>query len=512
MIATMINLKRIVQILRVLARHDALLPAFSLYSNSATTLKFIRKLSKNKTSLRSGVRLTAAFQELGPSFIKLGQAMSVRSDLVGEDLAEDLSALQDSLVPFPGTTAIKIIEKEFGVPIKQLFKKFNESPVAAASIAQVHLAITTEGQNVAVKVLRPDIEVHFQKDIDLLFWLARSCERLRPSLRRLRLVEIVDTFRDTVSLELDMSFEGAAASELRENFLNDPEFRVPQVDWKRTGRRVLTTDRVEGVSIDEVEALQNSGHDLRTVLESSARAFFNQVFRDGFFHADMHPGNMFVAPDGSLVPVDFGIMGRLDEQTRFYLADMLLGFLERDYRRVSDVHFSAGYISQSQSKDAFMLACRSIGEPIFGKPLNEISIAKLLGQLFRITEKFEMQTQPQLLLLQKTMLVAEGVGRKLDASSNIWSLAKSLIEVWMIENRGPEARMRQALQKTVNEMSKIPVVMKKTEAVVDMLGDSGVRLHPDSLKALNKRNSWRWRMLFILLLLTLSVMGIFAFT
>ena len=512
MIATFVNLTRLFRIGRTLARHDALAPILSLSAGDGAGLGLAHRVSRTSVGVRPGVRLAAAFQELGPTFIKLGQAISVRPDLVGDEMAEDLTALQDRLPPFPGAEAKAIIEEQFGAPIRDLFQQFDEQPVAAASIAQVHFAVTTEGQKVAVKVLRPGIEEQFRREIDLLYWLARIAERLRPKLRRLKPVEVVQTFAHTVSLEMDMSFEGAAASELRENFLEDTEFRVPQVDWLRTARRVLTTDRVEGLSIDEVVALKEVGHDVESILARSARVFFNQVFRDGFFHADMHPGNMFVAPDGALVPVDFGIMGRLDRSTRHYLADMLLGFLERDYRRVAEVHFKAGYVPPNKSLEDFMLACRSIGEPIFGKQIHEISIAKLLGQLFRVTEAFEMQMQPQLLLLQKTMLVAEGVGRKLDPSSNMWLLAQPMIEAWMLENRGPEARIREVVDGTVSGVERLPLVMAKTEAVIDMMSDGGLRLHPESLKALNDRSSSRgpgWLFLLALMMFVVGIIVIF---
>ncbi len=510
MFATFVNIARLVRIGRTLARHDALAPILSLSAGDGARMGLVRSVSRTSVGVRPGVRLASAFQELGPTFIKLGQAISVRPDLVGDEVAEDLTTLQDRLPPFPGAEAKAIIEEEFGAPVEDLFQQFDEQPVAAASIAQVHFAVTTEGQKVAVKVLRPGIEERFQREIDLFFWLARIGERLRPSLRRLRPVEVVQTFEHTVSLEMDMSFEGAAASELRENFLDDTEFRVPQVDWLRTARRVLTTDRVEGLSIDEVDALKEVGHDVEGILARSARVFFNQLFRDGFFHADMHPGNMFVAPDGALAPVDFGIMGRIDKRTRFYLADMLLGFLERDYRRVAAVHFAAGYVPPNKSLDDFMQACRSIGEPIFGKQMHEISIAKLLGQLFRITETFEMQTQPQLLLLQKTMLVAEGVGRRLDPSSNMWVLAQPMIEAWMLENRGPEARVREVVDETVSGIERLPSVMVKTEAVIDMLSDGGLRLHPESLRALRDRGSRRGPGWMFLLALMMFLVGVIA--
>ena len=489
-------------------RCDALSPILSLSLNPKVGFGFFRRFSRINTDGRMGRRLATALQELGPTFIKLGQAMSVRPDLVGEDMANDLSMLQDRLPPFSSEEAKAVVEEEFGLPVTELFRQFDEQPIAAASIAQVHFAVTTDGRAVAVKVLRPGIEERFRGEIDLLYWLARIVERYRPKLRRLKPIAVVSTFEQAVMLEMDLSFEGAAASELRENFLDDPQFRVPQVDWVRTTRRVLTTDRVDGLSIDEVEALEEAGHDVERILTSSAKAFFNQVFRDGFFHADMHPGNMFISPDGALMPVDFGIMGRLDKSTRYYLADMLLGFLERDYRRVADVHFAAGYVPDDKSIDAFMQACRSIGEPIFGKPMNEVSIARLLGQLFHITEKFEMPIQPQLLLLQKTMLFAEGVGRKLNPSTNIWVLAQSMIEVWMVENRGPEARVRETIDNAVTGIQRLPSVMAKTEAVVIRLSTDGLRVHPESLRSIRENNSQPGLGLLLFLALSMTFIGI----
>ena len=279
---------------------------------------------------------------------------------------------------------------------------------------------------------------------------------MSPESRRLKPVEVVANFEETVALEMDLRLEAAAAAELAENFAADPDFRVPAVDWNRTGQRVLTLERIDGIPIDETESLAEAGIDPREVLARSARAFFHQVFRDGFFHADMHPGNMFVGSDGVLSPVDFGIMGRLDKRTRNFLADMLIAFLSRDYLKVADVHFAAGYVPNTKSRGAFSQACRAIAEPILGKPQNEISIAKLLGQLFQVTRTFEMETQPQLLLLQKTMLVAEGVGRKLDPDSNIWMLAEPLVEEWVLEHRGPEGRMREFVSEVVARAERLP--------------------------------------------------------
>ena len=331
--------------------------------------------------------------------------------------------------------AVSQLCRELGVPIHQLFSHFEDRALAAASIAQVHRATTSEGRDVAVEVLRPGVEAAFAVDTELFFWLAGLAERAQPSWRRLRLLEIAATFAETVAREMDLRFEAAAASELRENLAGDEGFLVPDVDWQRTARRVMTLEHIEGIPIDEREALMAAGHSVDAVLEKAARAFFNMIFRDGFFHADLHPGNLFVNRDGDIVAVDFGIMGRLDSDTRRYLAEMLLGFLTGDYGRVARVHFEAGYVPADQSLANFTQACRSIGEPIMGRPLNEISLAHLLAQLFQVTETFAMETQPQLLLLQKTMLLAEGVGRSLNPELNIWSLTRPLIEEWVADHQ-----------------------------------------------------------------------------
>jgi ubiquinone biosynthesis protein len=430
---------------------------------------------------RLGQRLAAAFEELGPSFIKLGQLLSTRADLLGEELTVDLASLQDRLPPFSGNEARALIEAEFGCPLNTLFATFDETAIAAASIAQVHFAHTGEGAEVAVKVLRPGIREAFARDLDLFLWLAGLGERLQPALRRLKPVEVVQTLAEVVSFEMDLRLEAAAAAELGENFAGDPNFRVPRVDWLRTGRTVLTLEWINGTRIDDRVALLAAGHRIEDLLAKAATAFFNQVFRDGFFHADLHPGNMFVDSDGAIVVVDFGIMGRLDRATRFYLADMLLGFLSGDYRRVAEVHFAAGYVPQRRSVDAFTQACRSIGEPILGKPLQEISVARLLAQLFEITEQFEMETQPQLLLLQKTMVVIEGVGRRLDPEINIWALGRPLIEAWMRDNRGPEARLREGLEMLVELADRVPRLVRGLERLVSDWSREGVVHHVESL-------------------------------
>jgi ubiquinone biosynthesis protein len=366
------------------------------------------------------------------------------------------------------------------------------------------MAETADGAAVAVKVLRPGIEQAFQRDLDLFYWLAEMVETFQPDFRRLRPLEVVRTFNETVDIEMDLRLEAAAASELAENFEGDESFRVPEVDWQRTERRVLTLERIEGIPIDDNAALEAAGHDLDAVAAKVLLAFLKQAFRDGFFHADLHQGNLFVDPEGNIIAVDFGIMGRLDRQTRRYVAEVLLAFLTGNYRRAAEVHFEAGYVPQHKSLDVFTQACRSIGEPIQGRPLNEISIARLLAQLFRITETFAMQTQPQLLLLQKTMVVAEGVCRNLGPGANFWQIAKPVLADWVKENLGPEAAVRDTMGEAAATMRQIPGLMEKAQLAVGALTPQGVRLHPDSERAI-AHEAARRRGLWPMLLFAVAV-------
>lgn len=476
---------RIGRIMAALARHDALfvltrLGAPAWIERGVGLLVPPRRDAKR----RPGQRAAAALQTLGPSFIKLGQSLGTRSDLVGEQFAADLSALQDKLPPFSARAARAAIGQEFGRPVSHLFQSFDDRPVAAASIAQVHFATLKNGQPVAVKVLRPGIERAFERDLAFFRWIAGLVARHHHAGKRLRPLEVVDILAKSVSLEMDLRFEAAAASELAENLAGDDRVRVPKVYWAETGSRVLTIERVGGIRIDEVKKLIEAGHDPTRVLEVSSALFFTQVFRDGFFHADLHPGNIFVEPDGKIALVDFGIMGRLDRATRHYLADMLLGFLNRDYRRVAEIHFEAGYVPASQSVEAFTQACRSIAEPILELPLSQISVARLLGQLFHVTEAFDMETQPQLLLLQKSMLVAEGLGRVLNPAVNMWELTRPLIESWMRQNRGPEARARDAIQDLAHTARRLPQLVAELERALSDAARNGLKLHPETVAAL----------------------------
>lgn len=494
MIRAIRNLLRLLRIGWTLARHDALV-LLEMAGAPPGILRQAHRLARRDVAGRPGQRLAAALEALGPGFIKLGQILSTRSDLIGDEVAGDLAMLRDSLPPFPAAEARRIVAEELGAPVEALFKSFEDKAAAAASIAQVHFAVTEDGRDVAVKVLRPGVVEAFARDLDLFYWAGELIERWRPALRRLRPIEVADTLATTVMLEMDLRYEAAAASELAENFRDDPHFRVPPVDWRRTGRRVLTIARIAGIAIDRREEIAAAGHDVDAVLTRASSAFFQQVFRDGFFHADLHPGNLFVAPDGAIVVIDFGIMGRLDRKTRDYLAEMLTGFLTRDYRRVADVHFRAGYVPPNKSVDAFTQACRSIGEPILGKPLHEISIARLLGQLFKITEQFDMQVQPQLLLLQKTMLVAEGVGRKLNPDVNMWELARPLIEDWMIRKHAPDQQIKTFIADTKESLERLPRLMASTERAAEAILEGGIKLSPETVRSLRgddggRRVSW----------------------
>ncbi|MDI9408405.1 MAG: 2-polyprenylphenol 6-hydroxylase [Candidatus Pacebacteria bacterium] len=415
-------------------------------------------------------------KSLGPSFVKFGQSLATRPDLIGEAAAHELAQLQDRMPAFDSRLARATVEAELGQPIESLFSEFNLLPVAAASIAQVHFAVTLNGEAVAVKILRPGIRRELDRDLRFFKNAARLVERLRPSLKRLKLPAAVLVLTESVRVELDLRLEAAAASELGENFKGDVGFKVPRVYWELTAERVATFERVSGIRVDDQAALMAAGIEPRTVMTNAAEAFFNQVFRDGFFHADLHPGNLFVGEKGQIIAVDFGIMGRVDRRSRIFLADMLVGFLSGNYRQVAEVHFAAGYIPPDQSLENFALACRAIGEPLLDKNLGEISLGRLLGQLFRVTEQFAMETQPQLLLLQKTMIIAEGVGRILDPNINMWSLAEPLIIDWMKRNRGLEARLTDTALALRRFIELLPDQLESLR--------EGIKLHPDTVRLL----------------------------
>jgi len=396
---------------------------------------------------------TRALTALGPAYIKFGQVLSTRPDVVGDELAAQLRVLQDKLPPFPVAEARAMVEQELGIEVDTLFSSFSE-PVAAASIAQVHKARLREtGRDVAVKVLRPGIEKAFQKDVDAFYLAARLVELLAPSARRLRPMDVITHFEGVVLCELDLRMETSSSAEFAANTANDEGFRVPKVEWFLSAKRVMTLDWAEGIAANDIPAIIAAGHDRKALGERVLRLFLNHALRDGFFHADMHQGNLKIAANGDIIALDFGIMGRLDEYTRRVYAEILFGFIRKDYRRVAEVHFEAGYVPADRDIDEFARALRSVGEPIFGMDATRISMARLLTYLFEVTERFGMETRTELILLQRTMVVVEGVSRSLYPQINIWEVAQPVVEQYIKENIGPKALLRD-LTRTVRVLGR----------------------------------------------------------
>lgn len=427
--------------------------------------------------------VTRALTALGPAYIKFGQVLSTRPDVVGEDLANQLRVLQDKLPPFAIEAAKTQVESELGVKVDEVFSEFSP-PVAAASIAQVHKARLAEtGETVAVKVLRPGIERAFRKDIDA-FWLAADAINfLSPASRRLRPRDVIAHFEGVVNGELDLRLESASASEFAANTVDDAGFQLPEVLWGLSGRRVMTMSWAEGVPLGDNEAIDAAGHDRVALSERVLQLFLNHALRDGFFHADMHQGNLKVAPNGDIIAYDFGIMGHIDEYTRRVYAEILYGFIRRDYRRVAEVHFEAGYVPADQDVDEFARALRAVGEPIFGMDSTRISMGRLLNYLFEVTERFGMETRTELILLQRTMVVVEGVARSLNPHMNIWSVARPVVEQYIKTSIGPRAALRD-FAKTARVMARFgprlpglveEALIRQTQGLADELESKWAR-------------------------------------
>ena len=415
-----------------------------------------KKLVNNQK--KPGEKLCLALEGMGTTFIKLGQFLATRPDIIGEELADNLEKLQDKLPAFDTYEAKKIIKKEVGETQYKNILELSE-PIAAASIAQVHIAkIKEENENreVAIKILRPNIEKLFNEELDALMLFAYIIENTFSKAKRLRLVEVVHLLREITNIEMDLRFEAAAASELYENTKNDNRFNVPKIYWNYTTKKVLALDKVDGISIREHKKLKEIGIDLKFLAENLIQHFLKQAIRDGFFHGDMHQGNLFVDKQGNIIPVDFGIMGRLDKNNRKFLAEILYGFIQRDYVKVAEVHFQAGLVPQNASKDEFAQALRSVGEPIFGQSIKDISGGNLLAQLFEITEKFNMPTQTPLLLLQKTMVVVEGVARKLYPETNIWQVSRPVLEDWLKDMKSPKSTLDTAINTSAEILKRVP--------------------------------------------------------
>lgn len=458
---------------------------------------------KDAEGASRGQRASRALNRLGPSYVKLGQFLATRPDVVGAAMAEDLEALQDRVDPFDHDLAEKLVARALGKPVAELFVEFG-APVAAASIAQVHKARATgrDGtvRDVAVKVLRPDVEARFARDLSAFYLAARLIEAVVPATRRLRLVAVVDTLARSVRLEMDLRLEAAAISELAENASGDPDFRLPAVDWERTQRGVLTTEWIDGVKLSDRAGLDAAGHDRARLGRVVMQTFLRHAVRDGFFHADMHQGNLFVAPSGDLVAVDLGITGRLNPDERRFLAEILYGFITRNYRRVAEVHFEAGYVPPTHEVEVFAQALRAVGEPLHGRPPSEISMAGLLGQLFEYTDVFDMKTQPRLILLQKTMVVVEGVARSLDPDLDIWTVSEPVVREWVEANLGPRARLAD-VGETAGAVGRLALAVPRLVERLDLASaglarwaEAGVRLDAETVEALAAAEAKRSRL------------------
>jgi len=412
-------------------------------------VRFLAFLSPNywlrKPSEPRGVRIRRTLEDLGPIYVKFGQALSTRKDLLPEDIADELVKLQDKVPPFPNETARQIIEQQLGQKISQAFAEFDASPLASASVAQVHTATLKSGEKVIVKVLRPDIEERIHSDVGLLYELARLAERFWSDARRLRATEVVAEFEKTVLDELDLVREAANASKIRRNFEGSEALYVPEIHWPLTRQKVLVMERIYGIPVGEIEQLRQGNADFKLLAERGVEIFFTQVFRDNFFHADMHPGNIFVELPDKYLAVDFGIVGTLSPSDQRYLAENFLAFFNRDYRRVAQMHIESGWVPSSTRVEEFESAIRSVCEPIFDKPLKDISFGLLLLRLFQTARRFDMVVQPQLVLLQKTLLNIEGLGRQLYPELDLWQTAKPFLENWFKERLGAKAKLKKAM-------------------------------------------------------------------
>ena len=486
-----------------------------LFKILSFSFKQKREVDFNKDE---GERLSSSLESMGTTFIKLGQFLATRPDIIGEELSKKLENLQDKLPPFSLIQAKEIIKNDLGTDTFNSIINLSE-PVAAASIAQVHKAqINDNGtiKDVAIKILRPNIKKIFNEEIDAMMLFAFFVESFIKKTQRLKLVEVVFLLKEITNLEMDLRFEAAAANEYAENTKNDVGFRVPQIYWNFTSESVMTLDWVEGVSIRETEELKKRNINTKKIAEDIIQNFLRHAVRDGFFHADMHQGNVFIDNDGHIVPIDFGIMGRLDKMSKRFLAEILFGFIQRDYRKVAEVHLVAGLVPKEVPIDDLAQALRSIGEPIFGQAVKDISGGKLLKQLFDVTEKFNMQTQPQLLMLQKTMVVVEGVARKLNPNTNIWTTSKPVLESWLKETKDPITTLNETLQSTsevIKRLPEFPEIMDKANQALSYLASGQIPQNSNSFTALNSKKSEMiaFRNQSIISLLVLVIFGLLVF-
>lgn len=447
---------------RTLARHGAL-RGIESDPNTPAPVRTLCKVARFGTVQPRTPDYAGAFRAIGPAAIKLGQTLATRPDLVGEEAAHNLLALQDQLPPVDFALIRAEIERSFEKPLESLFSSFDPVPVGAASVAQVHRAVTTEGRNVAVKILRPGVREKFARDIHTYEWAAAHLEGLGGEASRLRPRMVIANFKRWTVRELDLRREAASASELADTMRAHAGYRVPDIDWDRTNGRVMTLDWIDGVKISDTAALDAAGHDRKALAQRLVLAFLTQAINGGYFHADMHQGNLFVEPDGTIVAIDFGIMGRIDRRARQWLAEILYGLTTGNYRRVAEIHFEAQYVPSYHSVDEFATALRAVGEPMRGKPVSELSVGQMLDGLFAITRDFDMQTQPHLLLLQKTMVMVEGIATQLDPEINMWETSAPFVRAWVRDELGPEAAIADRVREDAQTLLRIPDLIRRIE-------------------------------------------------
>jgi len=462
MTTTVTHLWRLLKWGRTLARHGAL-RGIERDPNTPAPVRRLARIARFGARVPKQPAYADAFQAIGPAAIKLGQTLATRPDIVGEVAAHDLLRLQDALPPLPFSVIREAMERSFERPLTDLFASIDETPIGAASIAQVHAAITTDGRKVAVKVLRPGVEAEFARAIETYEWAAAQVEGMGGEAQRLRPRLVIETFKRWTARELDLRREGASASELAEGMKAEPDFLVPQIDWARTTGKVLTLEWVDGIKLSDRQALIAAGHDLPALAQKLVRAFLRQAIAEGFFHADMHQGNLFALADGRIVAIDFGIMGRIDRRARVWLAEILYGLITGNYKRVAEIHFEAGYVPPHHNVAEFATALRAVGEPMRGLAVKDMSIGMMLDSLFNITRDFDMQTQPHLLLLQKTMVMVEGVATALDPDVNLWETASPFVSEWIRTELGPEAFVADRLIEDFRTLARLPQLIRNIE-------------------------------------------------
>jgi len=429
----------------------------------------------DKKSTSPGVRIRETLEELGTIYVKFGQALSTRKDLLPEDIADELVKLQDKVPPFSSELAKAVIEQELGIPVDEAFAEFDPVPLASASVAQVHTAVLHSGKQVVVKVLRPDIEKRIHSDLALMYEIARLAEKFWPDAKRFRPMEVVAEFERTTLDELDLIREAANASKIRRNFEGSKIIYIPEVHWPLTRQKVMVMERVYGIPVGDIEQLKAAGVDFRLLAERGVEIFFTQVFRDNFFHADMHPGNIFVEPPAGYIAIDFGIVGSLSRFDQHYLAENLIAFFNRDYRKVAEMHVESGWVPRTTRIEELESAIRSVCEPIFEKPLKDISFGQLLLRLFQTARRFDMGVQPQLVLLQKTLLNIEGLGRELYPDLDLWRTAKPYLEAWYKERMGPKTRLNKLLKNFPELTEQLPELPNLVYKALDNAAHSHVR-------------------------------------